>query len=1076
MRLRAAIARAIFGIPLLLSTAPSALGVCREGAVPITLTVHHARATDIPEGWFGGAPELQVEVWFYKDLPNEVYCRLGPYGSSRNLQGPVTCSTTVEPPYDPVPVEIQLWDVDDITTAGNNDPFDIDPNDGKALNFLYDSKCQRISDDDEADEIEACPVGGGGPSCDGSVERPAKGNGDGDLPRASIEFSICAPDPADPTGQACLGVLNDDLNGSRLEIVQVTPNPLAIVDKKPTMARLTIGNTYDVDKNPVIRVEAVDELGNVFVHERNDVVVPSCSTITVDMFGPGWGGGGATAWGGFLPEAEPTADPDRFMVVTGRVDPGRVIDTSDDDCRRANNLLQVKWIPIKVMKRLDIRFQPLVVVDGACPEEDGDSTDAEDMQAAAEPLILDLYPIRILTTRAEPEVLEYHVVEGSGVVQTSSVLSVMDSAEILAGADRLILIVKDGWFECAQGNSDLDDSIGLSLGDNTRVVLAERPDGTTSAELVAHEIGHTYGLSEAPCNIGFWTGQCEDEYKFCPDEGAPCNVNGADDSGIITRGFRVSDGNNMDGMTCIMGASSSGAPNAWIDDVDYDELIHELRDDPDPDALWVRLQLGRGRVGTILEDDASRMPGVPDYPSASAGGPAFGAGSTSLVFKGGGGGVLDTVDLTPESVDSDGDGLLDSFAGLDRAGMGALDEVVLPVLVALPAGTASVELVRRECVGGTDEECTDGSIDSETTDTLVVPAELVDIEIAHPPSSFMVSPGDLVPIRWREVGAMALAREDLLVGPRLSQIFVSPDDGATWMPIAVHVSGHDFTWRPRVEGRYLARVFSTNGFNTDDARGEPDADGDGCGDQHDPSPTSPDPDTEFDGIADVCDNCATMTNPFQQNADQDPFGDACDNCPGVASTNQLDADQDGRGDVCDCAPTDQGAWEVPVEVTGLRVAKSPLGPDHVFLTWDSLEGQAGPGTRYDVLTGQLSHLRADLGFARAVCLDGDVGPGIDKVQPQPEPPLPNGYWYLVRAQNSCGSGSWGDGSGVPDPRDPLDTVNCIPSDHEAYGGFSEAEPSAGAHRLRSDYGQAPFCCGRQGDGPCGRSTTLPFVP
>jgi streptogramin lyase len=80
-----------------------------------------------------------------------------------------------------------------------------------------------------------------------------------------------------------------------------------------------------------------------------------------------------------------------------------------------------------------------------------------------------------------------------------------------------------------------------------------------------------------------------------------------------------------------------------------------------------------------------------------------------------------------------------------------------------------------------------------------------------------------------------------------------------------------------------------------------------------------------DGIGDVCDNCVTVVNADQADADQSgrgdacelcraPFpeesrdrdldgqGDACDSCPAIANANQLDSDGDGIGDACDnCA-------------------------------------------------------------------------------------------------------------------------------------------------------------------------------
>jgi hypothetical protein len=41
---------------------------------------------------------------------------------------------------------------------------------------------------------------------------------------------------------------------------------------------------------------------------------------------------------------------------------------------------------------------------------------------------------------------------------------------------------------------------------------------------------------------------------------------------------------------------------------------------------------------------------------------------------------------------------------------------------------------------------------------------------------------------------------------------------------------------------------------------------------------------------------------------------------------------------------------------------------------------------------------------------------------RPDPPAGDGYYYLGRAGNGCGNGTFGDGSAVPDPRDALDAT------------------------------------------------------
>jgi hypothetical protein len=135
-----------------------------------------------------------------------------------------------------------------------------------------------------------------------------------------------------------------------------------------------------------------------------------------------------------------------------------------------------------------------------------------------------------------------------------------------------------------------------------------------------------------------------------------------------------------------------------------------------------------------------------------------------------------------------------------------------------------------------------------------------------------------------------------------------------------------------------------------------------------------------------------------------------------------DLDRDQRATEADCNDEDAGVWAAPAEVSGVAVSKTANG---AAVSWSSQADEAGPGTVYDLVTGEVPELATDQGFDRAACLADDVASA--SYEDERSGPTPGGgVYYLVRAQNSCGTGTVGDASGVPDPRDELDEAGPCP--------------------------------------------------
>ncbi len=216
--------------------------------------------------------------------------------------------------------------------------------------------------------------------------------------------------------------------------------------------------------------------------------------------------------------------------------------------------------------------------------------------------------------------------------------------------------------------------------------------------------------------------------------------------------------------------------------------------------------------------------------------------------------------------------------------------------------------------------------------------------------------------------------------------------------------------------------------------GQEDGDLDAIGDACDNCPfvsNANQADADLDTVGDLCDNCLATANADQADADLDNVGDLCDacpndaandadtdgicadsdNCPTVANADQLDFDLDGLGDLCDpdddndgvddatdCAPRNGSVSDPPDEVANLVLS----GAGMTTLSWT---GQGG-GSVYDVVGGAVSTLRSEAGVGSASCLENDVA-AETWIDGRTDPPQNDGYYYLLRAENVCGKGSYG---------------------------------------------------------------------
>ncbi len=108
-----------------------------------------------------------------------------------------------------------------------------------------------------------------------------------------------------------------------------------------------------------------------------------------------------------------------------------------------------------------------------------------------------------------------------------------------------------------------------------------------------------------------------------------------------------------------------------------------------------------------------------------------------------------------------------------------------------------------------------------------------------------------------------------------------------------------------------------------------------------------------------------------------------------------------------CVP-DTCAGQPPADVSGVQVN----GHASTTLTWAALPGVV----TYDVASSTLADLRLN-GTLTATCL-ADNSAAASTVDGRPNPPADDGYYYLIRVQSGCGSGSYGTSS-LGAPRTPV---------------------------------------------------------
>jgi hypothetical protein len=127
----------------------------------------------------------------------------------------------------------------------------------------------------------------------------------------------------------------------------------------------------------------------------------------------------------------------------------------------------------------------------------------------------------------------------------------------------------------------------------------------------------------------------------------------------------------------------------------------------------------------------------------------------------------------------------------------------------------------------------------------------------------------------------------------------------------------------------------------------------------------------------------------------------------------MDSDGDKMRDERDCAPGDGTVFNEPHEIGNVAM------PSKTLLEWGSDAGNSGESTVYDVMRGDLDELNVLGSGAGELCIVSGLPENFQVVDDSSGLGPGEGYFYLIRGDNSCGTGSYGQAS---PPAERISTV------------------------------------------------------
>lgn len=658
-----------------------------------------------------------------------------------------TFSQSVDPFVDPTKpkleysIKIKVRESD----VKYDDPVDINPQSGKKdLELTFNALSYRFRGD-------ASGTGG----------NVYKITGAGDKNRATIWFSIGTADGR-PFSK-------EDLATTKLDVVQVVFGASSLVTGKPAIVMIRLVNNFDHSIETTLRLTVSGAASRTL-----DVKVdpPLAPWDVREMF---------------LLVDDPLIPQTGRLQVRAEIDPDNEISGPGIDPDE-NNLISNEW-KVKQTKNLRLLYMRFdldtaLVGGGFTPTEGQLRNDAELNDA----FINATYPMNSLTSVVSDDIL-YIPTGGVGYMAGPAAgIIVYANLAPLLGYDRLVGVVHRNWFETIPGWGGV---AGLSMDKwiTTAVIVTEGRQTT-----VAHEVGHTFGLSVDPRlgykyeEIPLLTPNAWDEYTLSPGyDGNPSNGFWLPQGGEPAVIIPLLNQEQTD-LPCFMGTSPLNpfqdwaSRGRWIDNADYEHLLEALSLEPDPEVVHVS--------GLIFRNDTAYLlpwyrltEGIPDLALDPEGGYSF-------RFLSSGGEILAEAGFKPGFIPKDFNPIAPD---INRT----LDFLSFGFTVPFPAGTKRIQIINRQ-------------IEKVITER-IVSENPPSINIVSPKAGETITAGQTYTIKWNG--------SDTDDDPLSYTVAFSHDEGESWLPLGHMLNETTFTWNTtdlKEDSQYLIKVIATDGVNTEE--------------------------------------------------------------------------------------------------------------------------------------------------------------------------------------------------------------------------------------------------------------------